>query len=126
MHLASHPPVRRVAARAGLLALMVGAALGLTQCVQVTDPIAGSTAARFSTDTSDCFSGCAKTFASGVQAEATLHNANVQACNGDPVCVSLEAARHQNVMAQLQQSFTDCRNSCHHQGGGTGGSAVAP
>ena len=126
MHLASHPPVRRVAARVGLLALMLGAALGLTQCVQVADPVAGSTVTRFSTTTSDCFSSCARAFATGVQAEAALHSANMKGCQGDPICISLEIARHQQVMTQLQNSFTDCRNSCHHQGGGTGGSAVAP
>jgi hypothetical protein len=126
MHLASHPPVRRAAARAGLLALMIGAAFGLTQCVQVTDPVSRSTVAEFSTTTSDCFSGCAKVFAANVRAEASLHSANMKTCTGDPVCVSLEIARHQQVMTQLQDDFTNCRNGCHHQGGGTGGSAVAP
>jgi hypothetical protein len=115
--------MRRAAARAGLYALVIAAGFSLTQCVQVADPVAGSTAQQFATSTSDCFSGCGMTYAAGVQAQTTLHNTNVKACKGDPVCLALENARFQAAMNQLMTDATNCRNGCHHQGGGTGGSA---
>lgn len=123
MHLASHPLMRRAAARAGLYALVIAAGFSLTQCVQVTDPITGSTAAQFANSTSNCLTSCANTYTAGVMAQTTLHNSNVLTCKGDPVCLALENARFQQAMNQLMTAFTNCRNGCHHQGGGTGGSA---
>jgi hypothetical protein len=115
--------MRGGAARAGLLALVVSAGLGLTQCVQVTDPITGtSNISAFSHQNTDkCFDKCAKDYAKGVDKEMKLHDKNKRACNDDPVCLALESARHQQALDQLQQEFRDCRNSCHHQGKGHGG-----
>lgn len=119
MHLAPHPAVRRVAVRAGLLALLVGMSLGLTQCVQVTDPITGSTAATFAHgNTGDCFFQCAKDYAKGLEAELKLYLANKKACGHDPVCQALERCRHENALEQLKDDFRKCRQGCHHQGRG--------
>jgi hypothetical protein len=128
MHLASHRVMRRAAARAGLLALVVGAAFGLTQCVQVTDPITGtatqpgSNIATFSHQGTDkCFEKCAKDFAKGVDKELKLHQKNKQDCNHDPVCLALERCRQEQAMDDLEKAFRDCRKNCHHQGKGHGG-----
>jgi hypothetical protein len=121
MQLAPHHDVRRIVSRAGLAALLLGTALSLTQCVQVTDPISGSTVATFSrASTGDCYSDCAKTFTNALQAENTLWQANKKACNHDDVCIALERARHDGVVDQLKAQFEACRDKCHHQGGGSG------
>jgi hypothetical protein len=116
------------AARAGLLALVFGAGLVLTQCVQVTDPITGSATqpgsniANFSHHNTDkCFEKCAKNYTQGVEKELKLYQKNKDACDHDPVCLALERARHQDAMQQLQDEFRNCRNDCHHQGKGHGG-----
>jgi hypothetical protein len=123
MHLARERRLPRAAARAGLVALVVGAALGLTQCVQVTDPITGtSNISAFSHQSTDkCFDKCAKDFAKDVDKEMKLFEKNKRACDGDPVCLALERARHEQAMDELQQEFRDCRDGCHHQGKGHGG-----
>ena len=128
MHPASHRVARRATPRVVLVAVVIVAALGLTQCVQVTDPITGtstqpgSNIAAFSHQNTDkCFDKCAKAYEKGVDKEMKLHQKSIGACNDDPVCLALEHARHQQAMDQLQQGFRDCRNSCHHQGKGHGG-----
>jgi hypothetical protein len=122
MHLAPHHAVRRVAVRAGLLALLVGVSLSLTQCVQVTDPISGSTAATFAHGrTSDCFFQCAKDYAKGLQDELELYLHNRKACRKDPVCLALERCRHEKALDQLKDDFRNCRKGCHHQGRGDDG-----
>ena len=120
--------VRPAAARVGLLALLVGAGFGLTQCVQVTDPItgsagqAGSTIANFSRQNTDkCFEKCAKDYEKGVDKEMKRYEKSKRACDGDPVCLALERARHQQALDQLEQEFRACRDGCHHQGKGHGG-----
>ncbi len=121
MQLAPHLNVRRIAVRAGLAALLLGTALSLTQCVQVTDPISGNTVATFArSSTGDCYSACAKTFTDALQAENTLWLANKQACNHDDVCIALERARHDAVVDKLKADFAACRDKCHHQGSGSG------
>jgi len=128
MHLASHRVGRRAAARAGLLALVIGAAFGLTQCVQVTDPITGTSAdpgsniATFSHQkTGNCFNQCARDYAKGVEAELKLYLSKLKACHKDPVCLALERCRHEKAMDDLEKAFRDCRKNCHHQGKGYGG-----
>jgi len=122
MQLASHHDVRRIASRSLFLALLIGTALSLTQCVQVTDPITGSTASTFSkASTGDCYSTCATEFTSALQAENDVWKANKTTCNHDDVCLALERARHDGVVDLLKAKFRACRDNCHHQGRGEGG-----
>lgn len=121
MHLALHHSATRVIARAGLLALLAATALGLTQCVQVTDPISGATVATFAKEkTGKCFEQCAKKFSRALEAEEDLYKANKKACNHSDVCLALERARHDQAVDQIKADFKSCRQNCHHQGHGDG------
>ncbi len=46
---------------------------------------------------------------------------NVKSCAGDSICLALEDIRHEQAVTRIQTARQDCINSCHHQGGGTGG-----
>jgi len=124
MPLAPHLDVRRFISRAGLAALLLGTAMGLTQCVQVTqvtDPIAGSSVATFSHQkTGDCYTDCTKAFARALVAETELYLSHLKACKKDKVCIALERARHDSVVDKLKDEFRACRDNCHHQGCGGG------
>ena len=73
------------------------------------------------TPASDCVADCAHAANDAIRVESDLHVANVKACNGDPLCLANEDARHQAAVNAIQAQRKQCQDNCHHQGGGNGG-----
>ncbi len=121
MHLAHHRSIPRGTAARVLLALLVcGAAVGLTRCKLVTDELTRVRVSPFA-GASDCLHECAQEHHDAIQVEVETHRENVQACGDDPVCQEREDARHDAAVKAITAAFKECRNGCHHQGGGHGG-----
>lgn len=116
MHLASHRVLRRASIYGAFLALLGLASLSLTQCTMIEDNVTGLSLAAAQAD--KCLKDCKKTFDAGTREEFKLNNKNRRACNGDVICLAIEAERHREVLEQLEQQYTACREDCHHQGGG--------
>lgn len=111
-------PIRSATPTLLLIVLGMFTALTLTQCKPIADQVTGTAA---SANANQCVTGCTRTYNELVRVESTLHVKNVQDCNGDATCLALEDARHDAAMASIQANRDNCINSCHHQGGGTGG-----
>ena len=114
----SNQPKHRIRNAILIVTLSILGGLLLTQCRSVTDNIFGrSTSAA---KAGNCMNNCAKQAVDLIKAENDLHNANIQACNGDPVCQANEDARHEAAMAAIQEGRKRCQAGCHDQGGGQG------
>ena len=108
----------------GGLAVPVVALMALSGCTLVGDSLTGLSTTR--TNPSACIRACVETQTEGVQAEATLHQAQIDACQalGDSEkgeCIVAEAARHAAAMAHIAGSRSECLNDCHRQGSGSAG-----
>ena len=116
MHLASHRVLRRASILGALLALIGLAAVSLTQCTMVNDNVTGMS---FSTAKADkCLKDCKKDFDRATHDEFKLNQRNRRNCNGEPVCLALEAQRHREALIVIEKNYAACRAECHHQGGG--------
>ena len=107
-----------------LLAAGILIALTVSQCRMVDDRVLAPSvelSASSSSRSGACVTACARTHADAMQAEADLHTAAVQSCNGNPDCLLAESNRHETAVARIVASRTACMNNCHHQGGGSGG-----
>jgi len=101
-----------------VLTLSILGGLLLTQCRSVTDNVFGRNTS--STAAQNCMNDCAKAGVAATQAENDLHQANVQACNGDPTCLAAEDARHDAAKSAIDDARKRCQANCHSQGGGQG------
>ena len=116
MHLASHRVLRRASIYGALLTLLGLASLSLTQCTMIDDNLTGVSLSTAKAD--KCLKDCKHDFDFDTRKEFQLNNKNRRACNGDLVCLALEAERHREALAQLEADYATCRENCHHQGGG--------
>lgn len=108
------------------ISLLVVAAAAMTlllsQCRMVTDAVEpGHVGTLAQKPAQDCMRDCQAVYQTAQDAEQALHKANIKACNDDPVCIANEDARHDAAMAQLAADRKACFDTCHHQGGGSGG-----
>lgn len=108
------------------IALLVIAAAAMTvllsQCRMVGDGVvAPGPGLLAQKPAQDCMRDCQAVYQTGQDAEQALHKQLNKACNGDPVCQANETARHDAAMAQLAANRKNCFDTCHHQGGGSGG-----
>jgi len=109
------------------IALLVAAAASLTvllsQCRMVTDQITAPATriAMTAQKPKDCTTNCQDQYTAAIKAENDLHRTNEQLCGTDPVCLANEEARHEAALAQIQANRKACLDTCHHQGGGSGG-----
>ena len=101
-----------------VLTLSVMGGLLLTQCRSVTDNVFGRSTSAAKAE--NCMNDCAKAAVAATQAENDLHQANIQACNGDPTCIANENARHDAAKNAINDARKACQASCHDQGGGQG------
>ena len=111
-----HPRRRRS------IVVLLGAAVlaaATMQCRMVTDSVVRPLSEP--TRASSCIKSCNDAAQAAVQAEVSLHQANVQACGADTTCLAQEEARHEAAIAAIQNQRKACQNGCHHQGGGGGG-----
>jgi hypothetical protein len=115
----STKPTSRVRRVLLLATLSVAAGLLLAQCRSVTDNVLGSRNS-ITSQAQSCINACAKAANDQLRIESDLHTANVQACNGDPVCLQSEAGRHEAAVAAIQDARKACQAGCHQQGGGSG------
>ncbi len=101
-----------------VVTLSILGGLLLTQCRSVTDNVFGrdNSAAK----AQNCMNDCAKAGVEATQAENVLHQANVQACNGDLACLAAEEARHDAAKNAIDDARKRCQAACHNQGGGQG------
>ena len=118
MHLASHRVLRRASIFGALLALLGLASMSLTQCTMVNDNVTGVSFAA--AQANKCLKDCRKDYDSATRAEFKLNQRNRKACDGEAVCLAIEAQRHREALIVLEQSYAACRAECHHQGGGGG------
>jgi hypothetical protein len=121
MHLAHprHPDLKGLGRAFLMLALLVVAALTLTQCNMVGDNVTGVNVGLFKSTA--CLTQCRDTYQDDVRAESTLHNLNEAACNGDAACLAAEQARHEAALQSIRDKRDNCYNNCHDQGGGATG-----
>lgn len=115
-----------VSRRSLKIALLVVAAAAMTmllsQCRMSSDAVLSPDAATLAQKPAqDCMRDCQAVYQTAQDAEQALHKQLNKACNGDPVCQANETARHDAAMAQLAADRKACFDSCHHQGGGSGG-----
>ena len=121
MHLTHHRSIMGGAAARALLALLLcGVAVGLTRCKLVNDELTRVRVSPFA-GASDCLHECAQEHHDAIQAEVETHRVNVHACGDDQDCLDREDARHEAAVHAITVAFMQCRNGCHHQGGGHGG-----
>jgi hypothetical protein len=116
MHLAPHRVLRRVSIYGALLTLLGLVSLSLTQCTMVGDNVTGLSLSTQSAD--KCLKDCKHDFDFDTRKEFQLNNKNRRACDGNAVCLALEAERHREALEQLERDYVACREECHHQGGG--------
>ena len=114
--------LRRAAASVALLVALGIVSLTVTQCRIVGDKTTGVQLFRGQPTT--CIKQCNDTYKIRYDQEQKLHATNVENCQALPqpgrgACLASEDARHTARMAELGQAKIDCRNNCHHQGGGT-------
>ena len=96
--------------------------LFLAQCRPIADNVLGvKFEANFAKSASSCVAACQTVYNNQISAESTLHVLNVKACADDSLCLALEEIRHEAAVNSIQDARLLCANSCHHQGGGTGG-----
>lgn len=65
-----------------------------------------------------CLKECNKEYDQAVREEFRLNHKNRKQCGGDTVCLALEQERHRNALDDIEDDYTQCRETCHHQGGG--------
>ncbi len=115
------PRLRRGLSLLALFALLGFVAVGLSQCKAVQDNLTGVSAGLAKAGPGGCISKCARDYADSNRVEIELHVANVQGCDGDPVCEALEEARHEAAVDRIVAGRENCFNECRYQSGGTGG-----
>ena len=101
-----------------VVTLSILGGLLLTQCRSVTDNVFGRNIAAAKAQ--NCMNDCAKAAVDATQAENALHQANIQACNGDAACIATENARNEAAKDAINEARKRCQASCHDQGGGQG------
>ena len=116
-----NPRLRRGASILALIALLGITAVSLSQCRVVPDNLTGVGASIARGGPGNCISACAKAYADSNRVESDLHDANILACGGDPVCEALEEARHVSAVHRISEGREDCFDDCRYQGGGVGG-----
>ena len=94
-------------------------ALSLSQCQMVEERLTGVSLGA--AKPAQCFSLCAQAYVASKALEIDNHQAIVQACAGDTVCLALEDIRFEEALKLLRIAQKDCQAKCHHQGGGSGG-----
>jgi hypothetical protein len=97
--------------------------VGMTECSRVDSSVTApdSSPVLGSPSRDECLERCNRTAKEAVLAEGELHESNLFECEGDPACIAEERARHQAVMADIRVHYNECVESCHDQGGGSGG-----
>jgi hypothetical protein len=111
-------PKHRIRNAILVVTLSILGGLLLTQCRSVTDNVFGRNTAAAKAE--NCMNDCAKAGVTATQAENVLHQANVQACNGDLACLASEEARHDAAKNAIDDARKRCQAGCHDQGGGQG------
>lgn len=96
---------------------------GMSECSRVgssvTDPDSSPELGSPSRD--ECIEECNLAAKRAVLAEGEVHDANLLDCDGDPACIDEERERHNAVMLDIRADYGECVESCHDQGGGSGG-----
>ena len=122
MHLASHPlsrPLRRASIYGALVVVLGLATVTLTQCTMVGDNVTGVSLSEMKGGKADkCLKDCGKDYDKATKEEFRTNHKNRKQCGSDPVCLALEQERHRQALADIDADYTQCRENCHHQGGG--------
>lgn len=116
------------ATRLLLIALLAGAALGLTQCRVNGDRITGVGQRRAQTvQTAECQAACRERYDACRQEEEDRYRLALDACDLLPsadrrVCRDREKDRHKETLQACQENLRLCREECRYvEGTGTGG-----
>jgi hypothetical protein len=119
MHLAhNHGRLRRGSAFALLGVVLTVIALSLSQCRMVDERLTG--VAVSPAKANSCLTQCQQVFQDSVRSQVANHAENSRACAGDSICLALEAARWEALMARFKADRIACQTACQHQGSGGG------
>jgi hypothetical protein len=119
MHLAHNlGRLRRGSAVALLGVVLIATTLGLSQCRMVGDQVTGVSIGPAKANS--CLTQCQRAFQDSVQSQVANHVENSRACAGDSICLALEAARWEALMARFKADRIACQTDCRHQGSGGG------
>jgi hypothetical protein len=96
---------------------------GMSECTRVDNSVTApdSTPALGAPTRDECIERCSRAARAAVIAEGELHEANLFECEGNPECIAAERERHIAVMLGIRADYRECVESCHDQGGGSGG-----
>jgi hypothetical protein len=118
MHVAT-PRRRRGPASVLIAAVALLSALALSQCRMVADNVVGVEVLHRN-ERNRCFIRCIRANQEALRIEYRRHQAAVEACDYDPVCLAEEEALHIQNKDAITERFEACNDDCHHQGGGDG------
>jgi hypothetical protein len=118
---------RRTALRSiALFALALGmfAVIGASECAKVDSSVTGpeeESAFLPAPGNDPCIRACWIAAMDAREEEMHRFRAALEACSGDRECILAEKELNETNLRAIKAEFFECRESCHEQGGGTGG-----
>jgi hypothetical protein len=108
-----HTALRSIALFA--LALGMFAVIGASECAKVDSSVTGPE------EESAFLPACWIAAMDAREEEMHRFRAALEACSGDRECILAEKELNETNLRAIKAEFFECRESCHEQGGGTGG-----
>ncbi len=106
------------------LALGIFAMIGASECAKVDNSVTGpEESSEFlpSPGNDPCIRACWIAAMDAREEEMHRFRAALEACNGDHECILAEKELNETNLRAIKAEFFECRESCHEQGGGSGG-----
>jgi hypothetical protein len=96
---------------------------GMSECSRVDSSVTApdSSPALGSPSRDECIEQCNRAAKESLLAEGRVHDTNLLECDRNPACIDEERERHNAVMLEIRTDYNECVESCHDQGGGSGG-----
>jgi hypothetical protein len=97
--------------------------LGASDCARVENSVTapGSGDALSAPARTECVELCNRAARVALFEENAVHDQNLRECSGNRECLQQEAQRHAEAKQRIRDRFNECVESCHDQGGGSGG-----
>jgi hypothetical protein len=97
--------------------------LGASDCARVENSVTapGSGDALSAPARSECVQLCNRTTRMALVEENGRHDQTLRECSGNRECLQQEVQRHAEALERIRAGHNECVESCHDQGGGSGG-----
>ncbi|NOT34415.1 MAG: hypothetical protein HOP12_09625 [Candidatus Eisenbacteria bacterium] len=118
-HLAPASFSSRVVRRIVLLVALGAVAAVLAPCKLIEDQMTDSEFWRGRNG--ECLEACAQSVQDSLDVENWWHVENMENCGDKRQCKRDERERHRIALLRIKDWGRQCRQNCHHQGGGHGG-----